>query len=115
MTRKSIALLMLPLCLAGCGKYGALETAEGQALPPLAYGQKESENTNKAVGQSAEVLTAPSAQARPGRSDELLRRSERRDDDSFDLPPGAEPKPEPSEQTSPQASKAPSETSTKRR
>ena len=115
MTRKSIALLMIPFCLAGCGKYGALETAEGQALPPLAYGQKVDDNAERSAGQSADELTKPSIQARPGRSDELLLRSERRDDDSFDLPPGADPKAKTGEKTTPDASKAPSETSTKRR
>jgi hypothetical protein len=39
------------------------------------------------------VLTTPSAQARPGRSDELLKRSERRADDPFDIAPGEQPQP----------------------
>ncbi|MEP7349802.1 MAG: hypothetical protein ABI668_07605 [Sphingorhabdus sp.] len=73
------------LALASCGKVGDLEPRTGQSLPPKAYGQKET--------QSAEVLSTPSVQARPGRSDELLRRSERRENDPFDLPPGEEPVP----------------------
>ena len=98
MTRKIAALLMLPLCLSACGKYGALETPEGQALPPLAYGQNAEEEKDPAVGQTAEELTAPSAQARPGRSVELLSRSERRGKDPFDLAPGSEPETEDSDE-----------------
>jgi hypothetical protein len=41
-------------------------------------------------------------QARTARSDELLKRSERREDDPFDVAPGEEPKPlNPEEQTPP--------------
>ncbi len=68
------------LVLAGCGKFGPLEPRTGAKPAPLAYGQSEAEETD--------TFTAPSVQARPGRSDELLRRSERRSDDPFDLPPG---------------------------
>jgi hypothetical protein len=46
-------------------------------------------------------------QARPGRSDELLRRSERREDDPFDLPPGETPKPVDLEKTAPESKPAP--------
>ena len=73
--------------LGACGKVGDLEPRTGQSLPQTAYGQKET--------QSAKALSTPSVQARPGRSDELLRRSERREDDPFDLPPGKEPGPLP--------------------
>ena len=58
----------------------------GQAPPAKAYGQTEV--------PSSEALVLASEQARPGRSDELMRRSERRTDDPFDLPPGSEPKPD---------------------
>ena len=78
-------LIALALCIAGCGKVGNLEPRAGNSLPPKAYGQKEE--------QSAAALTRPSVQARPGRTDELLKRSERREDDTFDVPPGQEPKP----------------------
>ncbi len=77
-------------CLSACGKVGPLKPAAGQAPPAKAYG------SDRIAG--SEELVAPSEQARPGRSDELMRRSERRNDDPFDLPPGAEPKPaEPTE------------------
>lgn len=75
----------LALCMAGCGKVGDLEPRTGNDLPPKAYGQTSA--------QTAEALTTPSVQARPGRTDELLKRSERREDDPFDVPPGEEPKP----------------------
>jgi predicted small lipoprotein YifL len=85
MTRAKATLLILAIALAGCGKVGDLEPRSGNSLPPKAYGQKEE--------QSAEALTRSSAQARPGRTDELRKRSERREDDQFDLPPGKQAKP----------------------
>ena len=85
-TRIAIAAGLVAL-LAACGKVGDLEPRTGQGLPPKAYGQTSE--------QSAETLSTPSVQARPGRSDELLRRSERREDDPFDLAPGEEPVPLP--------------------
>ncbi len=81
------AVLTLACALGACGKVGDLEPRTGQSLPPKAYGQTAT--------QSAEALSTPSIQARPGRSDELLRRSERREDDPFDLAPGEEPVPLP--------------------
>lgn len=77
--------LLLLFSLAACGKVGDIEPRSAQSAPPKAYGQSET--------QTAELLTKPSPQARPGRSDELLRRSERRIDDPFDLPPGSITKP----------------------
>lgn len=65
--------------LSACGNRGALEPAKGQSLPPPVYGE--------AKAPSGEELLEPSTQARPERSDELLRRSEKRQDDKFDLPP----------------------------
>ncbi len=75
---KITAILML-LALAGCGKFGPLEPRAGASSAPLAYGQDKPAETDA-------FTTAP-VQARPGRSDELLRRSERRSEDPFDLPP----------------------------
>jgi predicted small lipoprotein YifL len=82
-------ILMLGV-LAACGKVGPLEPKAGQAPPAKAIGQSEV--------PGSEALMEPSIQARPGRSDELMRRSERRVNDPFDLPPGsdeAEEKPAP--------------------
>jgi hypothetical protein len=83
-TRK-LLVLGVGLCLVGCGKVGDLEPRTGNAMPPKAYGQ-----TSK---QTAEALSTPPVQARPDRTDELLKRSTRREDDPFDVPPGQEPKP----------------------
>ena len=91
MIRKTACLFAAVLSLAACGKVGDLEPRTGQSLPPKAYGQTSE--------QTAEVLSTPSVQARPGRSDELLRRSERREDDPFDLAPGEEPVPLPGPDT----------------
>lgn len=73
------------LAAAACGKVGDLEPRTGNTLPPKAYGQTSE--------QTAKVLTTPSVQARPGRTDELIKRSERREDDPFDIAPGEEAKP----------------------
>lgn len=83
--KQKLMLMTLGLGLGACGKVGDLEPRTGNALPPKAYGQS--------TEQSAKALTTPSVQARPGRTDELLKRSERREDDPFDVPPGQEPKP----------------------
>lgn len=83
--QRLIIISALTIALIGCGKVGDLEPRSGNSLPPKAYGQS--------TPQTAEALTTPSVQARPGRTDELLKRSERREDDPFDVPPGQEPKP----------------------
>jgi len=80
MTIRKSLLLLSALALAGCGTVGDLTPPEGRALPQAAYGQEDR--------QTADALITPSTQTRPGRSDELLRRSERRELDPFDLPPG---------------------------
>jgi predicted small lipoprotein YifL len=78
----SILLLAgVTVMLAACGNRGALQPAKGEALPPPVYGEMKA--------PSGEELLVPSSQAKPERSDELLRRSEKRQDDEFDLaPPG---------------------------
>jgi hypothetical protein len=93
MTLQRVLLVIgMALSATACGLVGDLEPRSGNALPPQAYGQTTT--------QSAGVLTTPSAQARPGRSDELLKRSERRTDDPFDVAPGEQPKPlNPEDQT----------------
>lgn len=83
MTRTAILLLATATLLAGCGRMTDLEPPEGASLPPAVYGQT--------TRPSAERLLETSSQARPRRSDEILTRSQRRADDYFDLPPGAEP------------------------
>ena len=85
-TRTKIAGILLLAALSACGKVGPLVPQAGQASPVKAYGQTEVPDS--------EALLVASEQARPGRSDELMRRSERRTDDPFDRPPDTEPKPE---------------------
>lgn len=68
------------LALGACGKVGDLEPRAGETMPPVAYGQHDK--------QSAESLMEPSPQARPTRSDELVKRSAAREEDPFDFAPG---------------------------
>jgi hypothetical protein len=70
--------LLLLLPLAACGSTQTLKPAPNNALPVAPYGA--------AATPTPEDLLTPSVQARPQRSDELLRRSETRKPDPFDLP-----------------------------
>lgn len=72
------------LLLSACGQTSPLRPQEGASLPPAAYGAPAQPRD----GFDAEALMTPSAQAKPVAEDELLRRSERRTLDPFDLPPG---------------------------
>ena len=76
---KAYVLLAVALLLAGCGSPGKLAPAPGQSLPDAPYGAT-------ATPTPADLLT-PSAPQRPARPDELLRRSQERRSDEFDLPP----------------------------
>ena len=67
------------ILLAACGSREQLRPAAGETLPPKPAAAAETPTP-------AELLE-PSTQARPERSDELLKRSEERRDDRFDLPP----------------------------
>ena len=81
-----IALLMGPpflLALSACGIREPLEPPPGHSAPPVPAMASEPQTTE-------EMLTPPPI-ARPQRVDELLRRSEERRDDRFDLPPGDVP------------------------
>lgn len=72
-----LPLLVLPL--AACGKQEGLRPAEGRTLPV----KPALAPTRPTVDQ----LLAVDPQTRPERSDELLKQSEERRDDRFDLPP----------------------------
>ncbi len=78
MRKFAIIVLSAPL-LAACGNMGDLEPAPGRALPvkPLMA---------RSTPTPTELLTLP-AYASPDRVDELVRRSEPRVGDRFDLPP----------------------------
>jgi hypothetical protein len=70
--------LLLLFPLAACGSTQTLKPAPGTALPVAPYGATAT--------PTPDDLLTPSVQARPQRSDELLRRSETRKPDPFDLP-----------------------------
>ena len=72
--------LLLPLLAGACGLREPLRPAPGQQMPPAP--------AMAARPMTTDELLAPPPVARPGRVDELLRRSEEREDDRFDLPPG---------------------------
>jgi len=67
------------ILLAGCGGREPLRPAAGDSMPVAPAMAARAPTTE-------ELLTAP-PEARPQRTDELLRRSEPREDDRFDLPP----------------------------
>jgi len=69
----------LVLALAGCGRRADLAYPVGAPGPAVPTGETRAPTP-------AELLT-PTPQARPMRSDELLKQSEERQTDEFDLPP----------------------------
>lgn len=79
MTVRMIASGVLLLAVTACGLRKDLAYPAGTPGPAVPAGATEAPTP-------AELTTA-GAQARPTRSDEVLRRSEERQDDPFDLPP----------------------------
>lgn len=79
MSRLRSLTLIAIAATAGCGRVGNLEPAAGKALPVKPLMARTT--------PSAEQLLTPPAYARPDRIDELLKRSEPRKPDPFDLPP----------------------------
>jgi hypothetical protein len=79
MSLKRILVFAAAAMLAGCGRQADLEPAPGHQLPvkPLMA---------RATPTVDELLTPPS-NSRPDREDELLKKSEPRKADPFDLPP----------------------------
>jgi predicted small lipoprotein YifL len=77
--RHGIAALLACALLAACGNKGDLERLASAPPPVIPTGSKAPE--------TAQQQTAPDVEAKPARSDELLRRSEERPTDEFDLPP----------------------------
>jgi hypothetical protein len=76
---RKFALLGLALLVSACGGRSALVPQQGKALPVKPVGATQT--------PTAEQLMTPETQARPKRNDEQLTRSEKRQDDKFDLPP----------------------------
>ncbi|MFL6735308.1 MAG: hypothetical protein ACJ8EY_11530 [Sphingomicrobium sp.] len=76
--KRTLALLTA-LLLVACGKVAPLQPAPGQSLPVKP-------KMAKATPTPEELLDIPDV-ARPKRIDELMRRSEPREPDRFDLPP----------------------------
>lgn len=76
---KRLVVFGLVLALSACGAARELKPAPGKSMPVAPYGAA-------ATPKPDQLLTA-STQARPERSDELLRSSEERQGNEFDLPP----------------------------
>jgi hypothetical protein len=76
---KRLVLLGIVLALAACGAARELKPAEGKKLPIAPYGATATPTPNQ--------LLSATSQQRPERSDELLKQSEERQGNEFDLPP----------------------------
>jgi hypothetical protein len=74
-----IAAAAASLALAACGRVADLEPAPGHALPVKPLMARET--------PSAKDLLTPPPYAAPDRVDELVKRSQPREPDPFDLPP----------------------------
>ena len=82
MTVRPLLAATLALALiatAGCGRRADLAYPEGSSGPATPAGAS--------APPTPPELVEPTTQARPKRSDELLRQSEEREADEFDLPP----------------------------
>jgi hypothetical protein len=77
---KRLAVLVLgTVLITGCGARTALKPQEGKALPMRPFTAGET--------LTPDQLLKVDPQAQPNRSDEQLKKSEKRRDDKFDLPP----------------------------
>ena len=79
MRGKSILILAGSAALAGCGREADLKPAPGQAMPVKPMMARTT--------PTVEQLLTPPPYARPDRVDELLKKSQPRAEDPFDLPP----------------------------
>jgi hypothetical protein len=77
--RIAIAMIAAMAALSGCGSREALRPETGKSMPP--------KPAMAATAPTVDQLLAPPPAARPDRSDELLKKSEERPDDRFNLPP----------------------------
>src|SRR4051795_2601055 len=79
MKRSRLLLIAVALGIAGCGRVAELQPGPGHALPAKPMMAKTTPTVS-------ELLTPPTY-ARPDRVDELVKRSQPRASDPFDLPP----------------------------
>jgi predicted small lipoprotein YifL len=79
MKRSRIVAILAIALLVGCGKVGPLRPPPGQSLPVKPMMARSTPTPD-------ELLTPPTY-ARPERVDELIKKSEPRRPDPFDLPP----------------------------
>lgn len=77
--RKLLTVSIVMLALAACGSKKALVRPAGDPVPATPVVDR--------VAPTSDQMITPDAQSRPERSDEILRRSEKRREDKFDLPP----------------------------
>ncbi len=77
---RTLPALALVAMLAACGSRTELRPTRGMTAIPKA--------AEAAAPETPTQLMTPSTQARPDRRADLLTRSEERQDDPFDLPPG---------------------------
>jgi hypothetical protein len=76
---KRLALVIALASIAGCGRVAELQPAAGHKLPVKPEMARQ-------VPTAKELLTVPTY-AKPNRVDELVKRSQPRPADPFDLPP----------------------------
>lgn len=77
--RTGILTFTVLVALSGCGSRDALRPEAGKSMPP--------KPAMAATAPTVDELLNPPPVARPDRSDELLKKSEERPDDRFNLPP----------------------------
>jgi len=79
--KRSRLVLLATVGLAGCGHVGQLQPAPGHTLPVKPAMAKTT--------PTVEQLLTPPTYARPDRVDELVKKSQPRANDPFDLPPAS--------------------------
>jgi hypothetical protein len=79
MKRSRLLVVTIAALLAGCGKVGDLKPAPGHSLPVKPLMARTTPDAN--------ALLTPPPYAKPERIDELMKKSEPREADPFDLPP----------------------------
>jgi hypothetical protein len=105
MKHASVVIIAIVLALGGCGRVAELQPAPGEPLPvkPLMA---------RTTPSPKDLLTIPTY-AKPDRVDELMKRSEPRAQDPFNLPPptgGAAPSLPPRSETMPNPSQPATDT-----